>query len=196
MDRDRRRTWEDRHSSEDADGAPSPFVAQALDALAGLAPAAGRALDLACGRGRHALLLAERGYLVDAVDFAVPALTTLRRGAAARGLTIDCLAADVTAWPIPCARYALVLVVNFLDRASFASLRDAVAPGGALLYETHCRADGVVSLLRPEFLLAPGELDELCRGWHVLLRAESSVTHRGRPTPRAGILARRPSSPH
>ena len=196
MDRERRRTWEDRHRTEDDDVAPSPFVAEALGVLAGRAPIAGRALDLACGRGRHALLLAERGYLVDAVDFAVPALRSLRRTAAARGLTIDCLAADASTWPIPRARYALVLVVNFLDRASFPSLRDAVAPGGALLFETHRRAAGVVSSLRPEFLLAPGELAELGRGWDVLLRSESSTTHRGRPTPRAGILARRPSSPH
>ncbi len=196
MDTDRRRTWEDRHRADEAAGAPSPFVVQALEALAITAPAAGRALDVACGRGRHALLLAERGYEVDAVDFAVPALMAVRRAAAARGLAIDCVAADVTTWPIPAAHYALVVVVNFLERALLGSLRDAVAPGGALLYETHRRADDTTSPIRPEFCLAPGELDELCRGWDVLARAEGTALHRGTPTPRAGILARRPASPH
>jgi SAM-dependent methyltransferase len=196
VDTDRRRIWEDRHRVDEAAGAPSPFVVQALDALARVALPARRALDVACGRGRHALLLAERGYAVDAVDFAVPALTALRRTAAARHHAIDCVAADVTTWPMPAARYALVVVVNFLERGLFASLRAAVAPGGALLYETHRHVDGVPSAVRADFLLAPGELDELCRGWDVLMRADGAELHRGTPTPRAGILARRPASPH
>ena len=33
-----------------------------------LLPRSGRALDVACGRGRHAFWLAERGLAVDAVD--------------------------------------------------------------------------------------------------------------------------------
>ncbi len=159
------------------------------------APVDAHALDLACGRGRHALLLAERGYRVDAVDFALPALVALRRTAAARGLLVDCLAADVTSWPIPAARYALVVVVSFLERALLPRIRQAVAPGGVLLYETHLRADDA-SPMRPEFQLAPGELEELCRGWHVLLRRDDPTTHRGRPSTRAGIAARRPTSAH
>jgi tellurite methyltransferase len=196
VDTNRRRTWEDRHRVDEAAGAPSPFVTQALDTLAIATPLAGRALDVACGRGRHALLLAERGYEVDAVDFALPALMALRRTAIARGLAIECVAADLTMWPVPVAHYALVVVVNFLERALLGSLRDAVAPGGALLYETHRHADGTTSPIRAEFRLAPGELDELCRGWDVLVRADGTALHRGTPTPRAGVLARRPASAH
>jgi SAM-dependent methyltransferase len=196
VDPDRRRTWEHRHRVDEAPGAPSRFVVEALDTLAIVTPPAGRALDVACGRGRHALLLAERGYAVDGVDFAVPALMAIRRSAVASGLAIDCVAADVTTWPIPAARYALVVVVNFLERALLRSLREAVAPGGALLYETHQRVDGMPPPIRPEFCLAPGELDELCRGWDVLARIDGTALHRGTPTPRAGILARRPASPH
>ncbi len=159
-------------------------------------PPTGRALDLACGRGRHALLLAERGYRVEAVDFALPALTALAGVARARKLTIDCIAADVGTWPLPVGRYALVVVVNFLDRDVFPLLRAAVTPGGSLLYETHRRENGMPSRIRPELLLAPGELDELCRGWHVLHRADGTALHRGTPAARAGILARRPTPPH
>jgi hypothetical protein len=95
---------------------------------------------------------------------------------------------------LPAARYALVTVVNFLDRSLLASLRAAVAPGGALLYETH-RGDeqvGAESAVRAEFLLAPGELDEVCRGWRILIRHEDTTTHDGKRVARAGILARRP----
>jgi SAM-dependent methyltransferase len=202
MDQDRRRRWDHRHRSDDTIGAPSPFVAHALDILADeatTAPTSRRALDVACGRGRHALLLADHGYDVDAVDYALPALTTLKHAAAARGLTIRCLATDVTTWPLPSAHYALVLVINFLERPLLDALRSAVAPGGALLCETYQRDErvGATPALRPDFLLAPGELDEACRGWRILARHEDTATHDGRVVARAGILAQRPlaSSP-
>ncbi|MCC6850488.1 MAG: methyltransferase domain-containing protein [Deltaproteobacteria bacterium] len=197
MDDDRLRRWQERHRTAEEPGAPSPFVVDALALLGAPASAAGdRALDLACGRGRHALLLAERGYRVDAVDFALPALTILRRHALARRLDVRCLAADVGAWPLPTDRYALVLVVSFLDRSVFPTLRAAVAPGGVLLYETHARRTGIASAVRTEFCLAPGELDALCADWEVLLRRDDDALLRGRRAPRAGILARRPASAH
>jgi tellurite methyltransferase len=193
VDADRGR-WEERHATDDALPAPSPFVVRALDLLAAGPESSSprRALDVACGRGRHALLLAERGYAVDAVDYASPALTTLRRIAAARGLDVRCLVADVTMWPLPAARYALITVVNFLERGLFAALRESVAPGGVLVYETHRRDTHGAPALRPEFLLAPGELEELCRGWHVLLRHDDYGMHRGARVARSGIVARRP----
>lgn len=194
-DEDRRRRWDDRHRADATLNAPSPFVVRALERLDSMAlPGARRALDVACGRGRHALLLAQRGYRVDAVDYAPAALRTLHDTARARGLTITCVAADVTAWPLPPARYALVLVVNFLDRVLFPALRASVAPGGALLYETHRRddADPSGSVVRADFQLAPGELEDLCRDWTVLLRDDGMAEHRGRLVARAGILARRP----
>lgn len=199
MDRERRHSWEARHRSDDAIAAPSPFVVQALDLLAteqDLLPSR-RALDVACGRGRHALLLAGRGYDVDAVDYALPALTTLKRTADARGQIVRCLVADVTTWPLPSARYAVVTVVNFLDRTLFAALLAAVAPGGTLIYETHRRDErvGAEQTLRPEFLLAPGELDARCQGWDILLRHEDTRTHDGMLVARAGIVARRPIAP-
>jgi len=159
----------------------------------------GRALDLACGRGRHALLLAARGYRVDAVDFALPALATLRHTAAARGVAIDCVVADVERWPLPTARYDAVSGVEFLARALFPALRAAVRPGGALVYETHRRIDDpdAPPAIRPEFLLAPGELEDLCHGWDVLLRADTPASHHGVSTVRAGIVAQRPArAPH
>jgi tellurite methyltransferase len=202
MSDNRRRAWEDRHRSSDLIAPPSPFVVHALDVLTATttpSPAWGRALDVACGRGRHALLLAAHGFDVEAVDFALPALTTLMRTAATRGVAARCLAADVTTWPIPTARYALVVVVDFLERALFPVLRSAVAPGGALLYETYRRSDepDTTPPRRAEFLLEPGELDDRFRDWHVLLRHDARALHHGKPTARSGVLARRPlDAPH
>ena len=61
-DRDR---WDARHmAADDVDPRPSEL----LDAFAQRLPPGGRALDLACGRGRNAVHLARLGFLVDAVD--------------------------------------------------------------------------------------------------------------------------------
>ena len=165
-------------------------------ARSGAPAAAGcRALDLACGRGRHALLLAERGYAVEAVDFSLPALVSLKRHASTRDHAVACLAADVTTWPMPTERYGLVVVVSFLERRLFGTLRNAVMPGGALLYETHARDEsGTPPALRPEFVLEPGELDGLCAGWRILLRHSDVAMHGAQRTARAGILAQRPPS--
>ncbi len=195
-DEDRRRRWDERHRATATIDAPSPFVVRALERLHSLTPVGPRrALDVACGRGRHALLLAEHGYRVDAVDYAPMALRTLQKTARARGLPITCVAADVTAWPLPPERYALVLVVNFLDRRIFPALRAAVAPGGAFLYETHSRDETHPSRssVRAEFQLVAGELEDLCRDWSVLLRHDGVAEPRDRGAARAGILARRPA---
>jgi SAM-dependent methyltransferase len=51
---------------------PDENLAQWLDD--GSIPATGRALDLGCGNGRNAVLLAQRGFAVDAVDLSQTAL--------------------------------------------------------------------------------------------------------------------------
>lgn len=141
------------------------------------------------------MLLADRGYAVEAVDFSLPALLQLKRSAGTRDLAVECLAADVTTWPLPTQRYAVVVVVSFLERPLFDALREAVIPGGALLYETHMRDQTVgADTLRPEFMLEPGELDRACDGWRILLRHTEVAVHGTRPMARAGILAQRPPS--
>lgn len=195
MDGRERRAWDARHraaaQTETAE-APSPFVVQALDLLGAPLPDA-RALDVACGRGRHALLLAARGYRVEAVDCARSALVVLRERALVGGLAVAGIVADVTTWPLPAGRYELVVVVSFLERGLFPALRAAVAPGGALLMETFLSGqERHGHPTNPAYLLAPGELADTCRGWPILAAHEGETRRDGRPVVVAGILARRP----
>ena len=194
MPDERRQEWERRHRTGIQAGAPSPFVVTALDALArerGSAPPP-RALDVACGAGRHARLLAARGYRVVAMDYARAALAALRARAGANAGAIDAVVADVTRWPLLGARFDLVLVVDFLERALWPALRAAVAPGGALLIETFLVGQERHGHPRnPAYLLRPGELAEVCRGWTILLAREGE-TGGSAPACRAGILAARP----
>ena len=56
---------------------------------------AGHALDLACGVGRHAIWLAERGWKVTAVDYSNVAIDILRQRATEKGVTVDSRVADL-----------------------------------------------------------------------------------------------------
>jgi len=59
--------WDERYrKGEHAPAEPHQLLTQAVDVLL-----PGRALDLACGAGRHALYLARRGWHVTAVDSSV-----------------------------------------------------------------------------------------------------------------------------
>ena len=81
-------------ASAGAAGRPSPFVLAWLDAALAAA-ALGPALDLACGRGRHALALAARGARTLALDRHAAGLAALAAEARVRGLPLACLRADL-----------------------------------------------------------------------------------------------------
>src|SRR5215207_1060185 len=98
-----------------------------------------RALDLACGDGRNARWLAERGFAVDAVDVSDVAIGALRLAAEARELSIDARVFDATQDALPVGEYDVVVVVHFLQRDVFGSLQAALRPRGVLLYETFTR---------------------------------------------------------
>ncbi|RRQ80608.1 class I SAM-dependent methyltransferase [Streptomyces griseofuscus] len=91
--------WDDFYADRDR---PVPFFAAKPDENLvsyldrGLVPR-GRALDLGCGLGRNALLLAERGFEVDAVDLSPAALALAEERARAAGLDVRFLRGDVFA---------------------------------------------------------------------------------------------------
>ena len=58
-------------------------------------PSLGRALDIGCGTGDHAVNLARRGWDVTAVDLVPRALDAARAKAAAAGVSLRCERADV-----------------------------------------------------------------------------------------------------
>jgi cyclopropane fatty-acyl-phospholipid synthase-like methyltransferase len=58
-------------------------------------------LDLGCGVGRHALLFAEHGFTVEAIEGAAAGLQFARREAAARGLRISLRQANGDHCPSP-----------------------------------------------------------------------------------------------
>jgi SAM-dependent methyltransferase len=115
---------------------PSPFVAQWAHASMTRTERRARALDVAMGRGRHAVMLAEAGYVVFGVDIRFDAVREAVMRAAGRGRRVHGWCADLTATALPSGAFDLIVVTRYLQRNLFPSLMDALAPGGVLLYET------------------------------------------------------------
>jgi SAM-dependent methyltransferase len=132
---------------------------------ADLLPRGGTVLDVACGRGRHALHVAGVGLRVHAVDRDPAVIAALREIAAARGLPVEAEIVDLETNPPPDlgdARYVAVVSFNYLHRPLFPALRRALEPGGRLFYETFTTAQATRGKpTNPDFLLRPGELGEL-----------------------------------
>lgn len=139
---------------------PSAFVAHWVRELTAGRPAPGRALDIAMGRGRHAVLLARAGYQVFGVDISYDAVRSASAAAAVGGGTLHGWCGDVTMSPLPRRRFDMIVVARYLQRDLFPSIVEALAPGGVILYETFTEAQrqkgrGPTS---PDHLLKTGEL--------------------------------------
>jgi tellurite methyltransferase len=149
---------------------PSPFVIEWEVALARAVPQPRRALDLAMGRGRHAVALARTGYRVFGVDIGFDAVRDASERGRAEGLTIRGWCADLTDHPIPRARFELIVVTRYLQRNLFPALREALVSGGAIIYETFTtaqRAHGRGPTSR-DHLLEPGELRETFESFRLI----------------------------
>lgn len=155
------RKWDGKYAD-----APAPTSAGACAVLRDnthLLPAKGLALDLACGLGANALLLAEHGLAVEARDISIVALEKLQSAAA--GLAIQTRHSDIETDGLPLAHYDVICVSRFLHRPLCPALISALKPGGLLFYQTFCEhkpADcGPNS---PAFLLSDNELLTLFAG--------------------------------
>jgi tellurite methyltransferase len=180
------RNW-DQHFADPAhvDFAAHPLLIEAADLLP-----TGRALDLACGPGRHALYLASLGWRVTAVDSSAVAIGLLRAHAA--GLAIDAHLADLERGDFAIAPGAYQLICDFfyLQRSLFPAIRDGVHPGGVFVGAIHLLGSAThIRPHNPDFLLHPGELRSLFDGWKVMFYSEG--VEPGHSRRKARIIARR-----
>ncbi|UCH52836.1 MAG: class I SAM-dependent methyltransferase [Pseudomonadota bacterium] len=152
-----RERWERKYAAGNPNPSftPDPILTQHVALLTG----DGLALDVACGVGQNALYLAKQGYEVIAVDGSLTALRHCRAQLRRRPLPVHLVAADLDQFKLPAAHFALILVVRFLDRALIPRLKNALVPGGLLIYETfNIHWLQAKPSFNPAFLLEPGEL--------------------------------------
>jgi SAM-dependent methyltransferase len=146
-----------------------------------LLPRSGTALDVACGRGRHSLWLAERGLVVHAIDNNADAVDGLARIASARSLSVRSRVLDLEGGSaqLPERAFDLVVVFNYLHRPLFPALVGALRPRGLLIYETFTRAQAARGKpTNPAFLLQPGELRRLVEPLEVVAEREGTFEDR------------------
>jgi len=175
--------------------AASPFLWEQWPALE-QAAARGPVVELACGRGRIACAVAERGIPVVGIDRSSELLAELRERARLRRIPVAAVRADLetgAGLPLPPGRCGALLVFRYLHRPLAAEIAEALAPGGLLLYETftiHQKELGY-GPGNPAFLLREGELPTLFAGLDLLASWEG-VTEGERPAAIARLAARRP----
>jgi len=194
--------WDAKHSLAASEAAEAP--AGILAELRPLLPT-GATLDLACGRGRNAIFLAEHGRPVTAVDWSQAALDLLEKRAQTLRLPvrriqriedaqlartgIDLVQADLESAQLGVNRYFLIVCVRYLQRSLFSQICRALRPGGMLLFETYTKAqlDFSGGPRNPAHLLDRGELrrafPELQTVFYRELRAEQGI---------ASLAARKP----
>ncbi len=130
----------------------------------------GRALDLACGAGRNAVLLASRGWQVTGVDASSAGLKIAQSRTAALGLEIELIQADLETggFQIEEQSYELIIDFFYLHRALWPVIRSGLKIGGVFVAEIHLQdITPGVKPMNPEFLLAPGELLSEFRDWKI-----------------------------
>jgi tellurite methyltransferase len=154
--------WDSRYRSQEEPKDPSPLL---IKTATHLPP--GRALDLACGTGRNALWLAERGWSVTAVDGAPAAIEILRQ----RSSLVDARVANLEKgeYVIAPSAWDLIVICCYLQRDLIEPAKRGLVAGGLLLQVALVAALGEEPTYKR---LGPGELDHYFEGWEILHRRE------------------------
>lgn len=157
--------WESRHKAEVSEKPPLPLVTQIAETLP-----PGKGLDLACGTGRHALWLAQRGWNVTAVDGSPAAISILQKRKGE--LAIDTRVANLERheYSIEPEAWDLILISLYLQHDLFERAKRGVKKGGILI--------AIVLLSDTEnprkHSVRPGELKAYFDGWDILHYSEDS----------------------
>ena len=147
-----------------------------------------RALDLAAGFGQNGLWLAEQAYNVDVMDISRVALNLARAEMTMRNIrNANLLQVDIDKLVLRrsglcegiheiCPQsYDVILVFRYLRRPLLPILREAIRPGGRIIYETfNLNYLEQVPEFNRDFLLNPGELESAFDGWRFIHYDESS----------------------
>ncbi len=165
---------------------PTPLV----DRFVPKAP--GTALDLACGAGRNALYLAERGWRVTAVDGSPVAIGILTARAREKGIHVDARVADLERgeFAIQPDAYDLICDCYYLQRDLIPVMKSAVRAGGTIIAIVHLAApdqpDGTPMRARPR------ELEAYFADWTVLHSYEGLPSESCHHRAVAEVVARKP----
>ncbi|MBI2182024.1 MAG: class I SAM-dependent methyltransferase [Deltaproteobacteria bacterium] len=183
--------WDRQHAAGHGSEHASGFLKEILLGDSWPIPR-GWALDIATGKGRNAIFLAEQGFDVVAVDVSPVALDDARKRAAGKSLSISWQQADLERVELPEATYDLVVDFNYLQRSLIPQIKAALKPGGHVIFETYLIGQEMIGHPKnPAYLLRHNELLELFRDFRVLCYREGKLSDHGEASFRAGLLAQK-----
>ena len=149
--------WDDVYAEGTLNGALYRVRAEKvldLVACAGREPESARVLEIGCGAGRTSVALAERGYLVDALDVVPEMLEHVRQRANASGVSdrVALHAGDVNRLQFEDRTFDIVLAIGVLEWSAsldgpLAEMARVLKPGGHLVVNVdnamalHCLID-------------------------------------------------------
>jgi 2-polyprenyl-3-methyl-5-hydroxy-6-metoxy-1,4-benzoquinol methylase len=153
---------------------------------------AGRALDIACGSGRNALFLAEKGFEITGVDISAVALALAEQRAQQKSLSILWRQADLENYTIEAAAYDLIVNIDYLQRSLLPAITAALKLGGFVIFETYLIDQQTIGHPNnPDYLLQHNELLRYFPDFRVLYYREGKGFSNGAPSFRAGIFAQK-----
>ena len=146
-------------------GRPSSFLVENI----GILPK-GRVLDVATGRGRNAVYLAQQGFEVDGIDISREALDAAGALAVESGVSVTFRLMDLeNDASLPQEAYDVIICFNYLYRPLIPQLKRSLRPGGMLVYETYIVEQALFGRPRnPKHLLQHNELLEFFHDFRCL----------------------------
>lgn len=138
----------------------------------------GTILDVACGHGRHAYYFHQLNNPLILVDLSQAAMESI----AIEAHFCEKVISDIEngPWPFAGRQFDAVVVTNYLWRPLMPNLMASLAPGGVLIYETFAAGNETIGKpSRPDFLLQPGELLEICKDLRVVAFEDGFINDEG-----------------
>ena len=164
-------TWDERYAGGKYSSAePHKLLIELTEKLP-----AGNALDLACGTGRHAVFLAEKGWNVTAIDNSRVGIEIAQHRAQEKGVQVNFRVVDLERgeFEIKPNVYDLICDFYYLHRESFQQMQVGVKVGGIIVSTIHIYGEGEEE---GKFLLREGELREFFGDFEILHYHETSLT--------------------
>ena len=183
--------WDKQHADSTDAAPPANFLRQVFATDAWQLPR-GRALDIACGKGRNTLYLAELGFEVAAMDISAVALDEARKRAGSKQLRIDWRQTDLDVVQLEESGFDLVVNFNYLQRSLIRQIKRAVKVSGYVIFETYLIDQKEIGHPKnSDYLLRHNELLEHFREFRILCYREGKFSDDGEAAYRAGIFAQR-----
>lgn len=166
--------WDSRYRESDiSDATPATVLKENTYLL----PDKGIALDMGCGLGANAILLAHNNLSVVAWDISEIAIGKLNQYAKQQGLDINAQMRDVEIDSLEKNFFDVIVIAHFLERSLTQQIIDALKPGGLLFYQTFTQTKvSAQGPTRLEYRLANNELLTMFSDLQILVYREEGTT--------------------